>query len=266
MSKIRFKKALIQEYLSLYRSMEIKSGKLRQVERHVDKILKEKSRYQAVGEPLEIPWFFIALVHTMESSRRFTKHLHNGDSLKKRTVQVPAGRPLTGEPPFTWEESATDALKLRKLDRIGKAKWTKSRLLFELEGYNGWGYRKHHPHVNTPYLWSFSNHYISGKYVADGSFSDTAVSKQCGAAVLMRRLEQRNEIQLFEIDIDEYDKRPESFFFVSDEKEDRADDLQRFLNSFPGIALLVDGKPGLKTSDACKKVFGSYLTGDSRKS
>ena len=63
-------------------------------------------------------------------------------------------------------------------------------MLYKLEAYNGWGYRDHHPDVNSPYLWSFSNHYKSGKYVADGTFSATAVSAQCGAAVLLKRLTQ----------------------------------------------------------------------------
>jgi len=69
-----------------------------------------------------------------------------------------------------------------------KTDWSLAGMLYQLEGYNGWGYRLHHPHVLTPYLWSFSNHYTSGKYVAGGTWSDIAASKQCGAAVLLRRL------------------------------------------------------------------------------
>ncbi len=45
----------------------------------------------------------------------------------------------------------------------------------------------------SPYLWSFSTHYQCGKYVADGRWSETAVSKQCGAAVLLRRLAEHGE-------------------------------------------------------------------------
>ena len=47
-------------------------------------------------------------------------------------------------------------------------------MLFRLEAYNGSGYRDKHPDVKTPYLWSFSNHYTRGKYVADGTVSGTA--------------------------------------------------------------------------------------------
>jgi cell wall-associated NlpC family hydrolase len=63
-------------------------------------------------------------------------------------------------------------------------------VLYKLEEYNGFGYRNLRPAIASPYLWSFSNHYARGKFVADGRFSPTAVSQQCGAAVLLKRLAQ----------------------------------------------------------------------------
>ena len=42
----------------------------------------------------------------------------------------------------------------------------------------------------------------------------------------------------------------------------RGEDLQRFLNTFDGISLRVDGWTGTKTSDAMEKVFGFRLHGD----
>ena len=140
------------------------------------------------------------------------------------------------------------------------ADWSLERLLYELEGYNGWGYRLFHAHVKSPYLWSFSNHYTSGKYVADGRWSDTAVSRQCGAALIIKRLEQRSEI-------DSFDARRRTRAVplrYGNRAIERADDLQRFLNTFPGVTLRVDGWPGAKTSDAVKQVFGFRLSGDPR--
>jgi lysozyme family protein len=40
--------------------------------------------------------------------------------------------------------------------------------------------------VPTPYLWSYSNLYENGKFVADGRFDPEAVSKQCGAAPMLK--------------------------------------------------------------------------------
>lgn len=255
MSKIKYTKLLAKEYHTLYKNCKINKKKFKDIDSIVDKILKNKARYESVASSLNIPWFIVASIHNMESSQNFFRHLHNGDSLKQRTIHVPAGKPKKGEPPFTWEESATDALKLRKLHKVKK--WTLSRILYEIEGYNGWGYRLYHPHVLSPYLWAYSNNYTSGKYVADGRFSDTAKSKQCGAAVIIRRLEERGEIVIHTM----IDK---PIFVYSNSYEEHGKELQEFLNKYDGISIRVDGWPGKKTSNAVKALFGFYLKGDLR--
>jgi len=142
-----------------------------------------------VGGSSKIPWYFIACAHYLECSFDFKKHLHNGDPLSGYTIRVPANRPKVGHgPPFTFEESAVDALKLMKLNEI--TNWNLPTVLRKLEAYNGFGYFKYHS-VNSPYLWSYSNQYKKGKYVADGKFDAEAVSKQMGAAVILKRMEQR---------------------------------------------------------------------------
>ncbi|MEB3117756.1 MAG: hypothetical protein VKL01_05270, partial [Limnothrix sp.] len=62
--------------------------------------------------------------------------------------------------------------------------------------FNGFGYRLYRPTVLTPYLWSGSNHYQAGKYVADGKFDPQAVSEQVGVAVLWKALEAMGAIDL----------------------------------------------------------------------
>jgi len=177
---------LKKEYRELYDSCVINPSKAAIVNSLINRMLSNKSRYETVAGQLNIPWQFIGVIHNMESSMNFSFHLHNGDPLSGRTTHVPAGRPVNGTPPFTWEESAIDVLELRKIDQWND--WTIEGTLYQMEGYNGWGYRLHHPSVLTPYLWSFSNHYIRGKYVADGTWSDTAVSTQCGGAVLLKMI------------------------------------------------------------------------------
>jgi lysozyme family protein len=183
---IIFNDVLREEYRDLYDSCVINPSKQNIVSGIVKKLLSNKTRYESVTARLNIPWEFIGVLHNMESSMNFKCHLHNGDPLSGRTVRVPTGRPSAGFPPFIWEESAADALILKKIDQWKD--WTIEGMLYQIEGYNGWGYRLHHPAVLTPYLWSFSNHYIRGKYIADGTWSDTAVSNQCGAAVLLKSL------------------------------------------------------------------------------
>jgi lysozyme family protein len=179
-------KSLRREYTLLYGSCFVRPARKAVVDSVARGLAANKARYQKVGDGLGVPWYVIAVIHSLEAGGDFTRHLHNGDPLTARTVHVPAGRPVKGNPPFTWEQSATDALRLRGLGAWKD--WSVPGTLYQLEGYNGFGYRDHHPNVPSPYLWSFSNHYTRGKYVADGRFTATAVSQQVGAAPLLKQL------------------------------------------------------------------------------
>ena len=183
---------LAGEYSVLYESCLVRPSRKAAVAQTARRLAANKRRYDHVARALKMPWYVIAVIHSMESGGDFTRHLHNGDPLRSRTTHVPAGRPKTGRPPFTWEASAIDALGYQGF--ASWKDWSIPGALFKLEGYNGWGYRDHHPTVKSPYLWSFSNHYARGKYVADGRFSPTAVSQQCGAAVLLKRLQDGGRV------------------------------------------------------------------------
>lgn len=186
------------EYQSLFNTCEIRSERVDAVNRIVDRILKNESRYRITQAKTGVPWAVIAIIHSLESDLDFSTHLHNGDPLIYKTTHEPKGRP-PGNPPFTWEDSAADALQFDGLTTWQD--WSVPGVLFRLEKYNGMGYRKQN--ILTPYLWSWSTHYSRGKFVRDGIFDANAVSQQCGAAVLMKTMLQRgvdigNETQLLE--------------------------------------------------------------------
>jgi len=260
---------LIKEYNTLFNNCEItsdpdKAGELSSI---IMRIQSHQERYASLQSKTNVPWFVSAVIHNMECSLNFNEHLHNGDSLQRRTVNVPAGRPKNGQPPFDWEVSAIDALQYDNF--ISWGDWSLAGICYKLEGYNGWGYRA--KEINTPYLWSYSNQYTSGKYIADGIWSDTAVSRQCGAAVILRRL-----AELGTISFDDQPVQPPkkltlpttisySMFPTNDSEElEKVEDLQRLLNQYPGIFVKVDGVPGNQTSEAYKEVTGNYLDGDPR--
>ena len=170
-------------YARLWSTMRVMPAKAPTVAAIGKRLAGHRARYDAVAARAGPPWYWIAAVHELESGASFTRHLHNGDPLTDRTRQVPAGRPVAGNPPFAWEVSALDALRLKGLQNVPQ--WTISRCLYEFERYNGFGY---FGRINSPYVWSFSNHYSSGKYVADHVFDPKAVSAQCGAAVIIQAL------------------------------------------------------------------------------
>jgi lysozyme family protein len=193
LSRRRDYNSLRNEYPRLYRSIELRPAFDESARWHVSMIRQYRKRYERAGDARGVPWYFIACTHSLESSFNFKAHLHNGDyPLSSRTRQVPSGRPRIWLPPSDWESSARDALSI--MGFTGQSDWSLSRLLYRLEAYNGLGYRSYG--VPTPYLWSYSNHYERGKFVADGRWSAHAKSKQCGAAVMLKLLEEAGEISI----------------------------------------------------------------------
>lgn len=177
MAKYAYAK-LRSEYEHLLETMTVKPEWRQAINKRVKIINDNKKRYQKIEAETNVPWYFIGLIHYRESACDFSKHLHNGDPLTKRTRQVPRGYPKTGSPPFTFEESAIDALKHQRLTE--NTDWSLERMAYLLEQYNGWGYRNLRKPINSPYLWSGSNHYSKGKYIRDGKYSSTAVDQQLG--------------------------------------------------------------------------------------
>lgn len=187
------------EYVALFDSARIAPDRLDKVKQIASVLLLNRPLYERAGAPLGVPWHVVAVIHAMEKLD-FGSHLHNGDPLTARTVHEPIGlpraRPAGGQLPYSWAESAEDALKRRKLNKVAASSggWSLARTLFELEGYNGRGYRPFR--LPTPYLWSFCQHYTKGKFVRDHVFDPDFVSKQCGAAVLLKQLQADGAIAL----------------------------------------------------------------------
>jgi len=171
-------------YQQDYHTMAIGIAKKAALDKIVAKIKANKSRYERVYEVTKVPWPVIAAIHYRESGNSFARHLHNGDPLTARTTHVPPGRPKKGNPPFSWEESAIDALTMQGLHKI--VDWSIENTLVLLEKYNGLGYKK--KGLPSPYLWSWTDKYKSGKYVADGKFDPKAIDAQCGVAPILKSL------------------------------------------------------------------------------
>lgn len=171
-------------YKDKYDMMVVEPKKEDQLDLLVARILKNKEKYQEVQQVTNVPWYVLGAIHYREASLNFTRHLHNGDRLTARTIHVPAGRPVKGKPPFTWVESAIDAIKLKSWDKV--TDWSIENTLSLIEAYNGLGYKKRG--LPSPYLWAWSNNYSKGKYVADGKFDPNFVDQQCGAAILLKSL------------------------------------------------------------------------------
>lgn len=170
-------------YSEMYLKAEITPEKKAEVRYCSTRIKAARVRYEAVAAEFGMPYWFVGIIHFMEGGGNFKTHLHNGDPLSARTKNVPAGRPK-GNPPFTWAESARDAIIYMGYHKVRD--WSVQNCLDLFEKYNGMGYKKRG--VPSPYLWSYTQFYKSGKYIKDGKYSSKAVSKQPGVVVIMKDL------------------------------------------------------------------------------
>lgn len=138
-----------------------------------------KARYLKVTAETGVPWSIIAVIHEREASQNWNTQLGQGDPLGRVSVHVPAGRG-----PFkTWEDGAVDALVHCAPFAARNKDWSIGQALTELELYNGLGYAaRARP---SPYVWSGTNQYVSGKYVRDGVYDPNVVDSQLGCAGLL---------------------------------------------------------------------------------
>jgi lysozyme family protein len=168
------------EYAALWAAMTIPAGRLAAVDAAARRLVAARARYQAVERATGVPWFVVAAIHERESGQSWHASLAQGDPWDRRSVHVPAGR----GPFASWEDAAVDALRLDHLDKVRD--WSPERCCYELELYNGFGYRRHG--IHSPYLWSVSSNYRQGKFVADGQWSTATVDRQIGCMPLIRRM------------------------------------------------------------------------------
>ena len=170
-----------EQYVEMYKKLWVTATLRKNIDNVLNVIDENELRYVKAEVMTGVPWYVIACIHNMECSQRFDRNQLNGQRLDRVTTWVPKGY----GPWNSWEESCVDAFKIKKLPTI----WNLENTLYFLEAYNGTGYLRFHKDVNTPYLWSYTNHYTRGKYVSDGKWSSTAVSKQVGCAAILKGLE-----------------------------------------------------------------------------
>ena len=140
-----------------------------------------QARYKGITTKTGVPWFVIAVIHEREAGYdpQFTRNIANGEPWNRQTKLVPKGRG-----PFdNFEEAAYDALVNCAPYAAKNKDWSAGGTLSLLERYNGLGY--HNRGLPSPHIWSGTDQYKKGKYVADGVFDPEKVDKQLGCAGLL---------------------------------------------------------------------------------
>lgn len=156
---------------------------------------KNRHRYEEVSQATNMPAELIAALHWRESTADFNTYLHQGDPLGKPAVNIPTNIPVF----YEWEEAAKHALNMEyhknRQDDLEIEQDTKNpnALATYAETFNGLGYfLRGKP---SPYVYSGTDQYMSGKYVSDGRYNSNVVDQQIGVMPLLGAIDGMDTAQ-----------------------------------------------------------------------
>lgn len=163
-----------------------------------------KARYQGVTDRITdmiaagqtelypVPWWFVAIVSEREygGPPHWDKQLGQGDPLIHVSIHDPRGRgPFLAHSEDTtpghdaWTRGCLDALIDCAPFAAKWKNWTAGGTLTLFEEYNGLGYAA--MGVPSAYVWSGTDQYHSGKYIADHVYRASAIDVQEGCAPIL---------------------------------------------------------------------------------
>jgi lysozyme family protein len=175
--------ALAPEYATLLAAMRVEPARENELAERAAAILKladkHRDEWAEVTAKTGVPRLWGIASFERESSSNYSCSPAQGDPWDKVSVHVPRGL----GPYADWGDSCVAAYDIDKLDAVGAPNWTWTRACYEGELYNGFGPRAHGRH--TGYLWSWTNIYTGGKYVADGQWDPDVKDQQCGMVPMM---------------------------------------------------------------------------------
>jgi len=172
-------KALIAKNQERWDQATFKAAASKQAASVAKNLVAAKDIYLKISVKTGVPWYVIAVIHQRESGQRWDRSIAQGDRFDRPSIHVPKGR----GPFSSFEEAAVDALVDCAPYASKWTDWSAGGCLTLLELYNGLGYAN--KGLPSPYIWSGTNQYKSGKYVSDGVFDPNVVDTQLGCAVIL---------------------------------------------------------------------------------
>jgi lysozyme family protein len=139
-----------------------------------------------------VPWWFVAVVSEREygGPPRWDRQLGQGDELHQKSRHVPAGMGpyLDHAGDVTpghdaWTRCCVDVLVNSAPFAAKWTDWCAGGVLTLWEEYNGLGYAARG--VPSAYVWSGTDQYVSGKYIADHVYRASAIDVQEGCAPIL---------------------------------------------------------------------------------
>jgi lysozyme family protein len=178
-----------------WHNMKLAQARLPELDSVAKRLVDAKPRYLAVEDRLRklpsqhyfAPWWFTAICSEREygGPPHWDRQLAQGDPLSRVSWHDPAGRgPFTGED--AWLRGCLNALIDCAPYAASWHDWTPGGTATIWEEYNGLGYAARG--VPSAYVWSGSDQYISGKFVADHVYRAGVVDVQEGCMPILSRM------------------------------------------------------------------------------
>ena len=185
---------LINKNAARWRAMNLHADRVQGFDSTAKRLCLPKARYLTISLATGVPWHVIAVIHEREAGGppHWDKQLGQGDPLDEVSRHDPQGRgPFLDHP---GDAAGRDAFYRGALDALIDCPphasrwtdWTVGGTLTLLEEYNGLGYAA--MGVPSAYVWSGTNQYVSGKYIADHVYRASAVDVQEGCAPILARM------------------------------------------------------------------------------
>jgi lysozyme family protein len=156
---------------------------------------KNAEHYEKLAHQAHVPPELIAALHWREADGQFDRYLHQGDKLGRKARNEPTDIPLFGKDQF--DQAAVHAIgrfgKTRDALGLTEDSNDMAAMATYAEYYNGLGYYNN-GHTN-PYVFSGTDQYKGGKYVADHKYDPKAKDQQVGVVALIDALKHDPDLQ-----------------------------------------------------------------------
>lgn len=178
-------KALVAANERRWEAMHLNAHRIAAFDATAKRLSDLRPRLLPISLKTGVPWWVIAVILEREGAGRTDRYLGNGQPLDRVTTEEPVGRgPFYGADAF--DRGCLDALIDCPPHTAGWHDWSPGGTLTALEEYNGLGYAERGK--PSPYVWSGTDQYERGKYVADHVYDPRAIDEQEGCAAIISRM------------------------------------------------------------------------------
>ena len=182
--------SLLAENTKRWNSVKVKPSFMAASRKFASLAMVHKAEYEDIAHEImvrygyHIPWWFIPLVHERECRKgvdNWNCNIAQGVNYNLHSHLKPYNGPFP-----SFKEAAIDALVIEAPQAARNENWSGGGSMSIAERYNGLGYAR--MGRSSPYVWSGTDKYIRGKYIADGKYDPDEVDNQVGIAVALKAL------------------------------------------------------------------------------